>query len=363
MKKKMLLRRLKIVLVFLLILLSGVGIGIACGLLGGGDTSAVWTAVFIYGAIFVQLILHEGGHLIGGLLSGYRFESFRIGGVLLTRMNGKLRLRWMPIAGTGGQCLLLPPDCAPEDAPFRLYHAAGSAANLITALLHIPLLFSASGIVRVYAFCMLASGLYFGILNGVPMRVGGIDNDGMNIRMMQSDPALRRVIIHQLKINAAASSGQRLRDMPKEWFFVGEHKRLHGAMYMNYLMDQGAYEEALSYGRQLVCCKGLNRIHMGAVQSDVESLKLLLGQLVGAESDLIKKFRKSMAYDASVQRALFIRALLHEGDQAAAEKIHAQFERAARRTASPGSIPMEYELIAAAREKYQSDHSKQTEGA
>ncbi len=49
--------------------------------------------------------------------------------------------------------------------------------------------------------------------------------------------------------------------------------------------------------------------------------------------------------------------------KAAAEKIHAKFERAARRTASPGSIPMEYELIAAAREKYQSDHSEQTEGA
>ena len=362
MKKKTLLRRLKIILVFLLILLSGVGIGIACGLLGGGDTSAVWTAVFIYGAIFVQLILHEGGHLIGGLLSGYRFESFRIGGAVLLRLEGKLRLRWMPIAGTGGQCLLLPPDCAPEDAPFRLYHAAGSAANLITALLHIPLLFSASGIVRVYAFCMLASGLYFGILNGVPMRVGGIDNDGMNIRMMQSDPALRRVIIHQLKINAAASSGQRMRDLPEEWFFVGEHMHMHGAIHMTYLMDRGEYAAALAYGKRLPACRKMNRIHMGAVQNDLETLRLLQGEPIPTESELLKKYRKSMAYDASVQRARFVRALLHDGDEAAAEKIHAQFERAARRTASPGGIPMEYELIAAAREKYQSDHSKQTEG-
>lgn len=32
----------------------------------------------MYVAIFVQLIIHEAGHLVFGLLSGYAFGSFRI---------------------------------------------------------------------------------------------------------------------------------------------------------------------------------------------------------------------------------------------------------------------------------------------
>lgn len=344
-----------------LALLAGIGLGVVCILLGG-EASPLWTVVLFYFSLFAQLILHEGGHLIGGLLSGYQYESFRIGGAVLLRLEGKLRLRWMPISGTGGQCLMSPPECAPEDAPFRLYHASGSAANLITALLHIPLLFSQSGILRVYAFCMLIAGLYFGLLNGLPLRVGGIDNDGMHIRMMEKDPALRRVIYRQLQINAAVSAGQRMRDLPEEWFFVGEHMHMHGAIHMMYLMDRGEYAAALAYGKRLLFCRKMNRILMGAVQNDLETLRLLQNEPIPAESELLKKYRKSMAYDASVQRARFVRALLHDGDEAAAEKIHAQFERAARRTASPGGIPMEYELIAAAREKYRSDHSKQTEG-
>ena len=32
----------------------------------------------MYAAMFIQLVIHEAGHLVFGLLSGYRFSSFRI---------------------------------------------------------------------------------------------------------------------------------------------------------------------------------------------------------------------------------------------------------------------------------------------
>ena len=34
--------------------------------------------VVLYLALFLQTIIHEGGHLVFGLLTGYRFSSFRI---------------------------------------------------------------------------------------------------------------------------------------------------------------------------------------------------------------------------------------------------------------------------------------------
>lgn len=334
----------------------GLVLGVVCAIFDAYDTLLL-SCIFLCVSFFLQLILHEGGHLLGGLLSGYKFESFRIGGVLLTKIEGKIRIKWMPIAGTGGQCLLSPPDCAPEDAPYLVYHAAGSAMNILTALLHIPLIFTGA---RIYAVCMIIVGLYFGILNGVPLHVQGIDNDGMNIKNMQKDPTLRTVIIRQLQINAAQSSGQRLCEMPEEWFETYDHAHLHGALQFCRLLDAGAYDEALLYGQTLLRNRKMNRIHRGAIMNDVESLKLLAGQRVFAESEFLKNYRKTMAYDPAVQRAKFVRALLHDRDTEAAEKVHKQFERACRRSPVPASNASEIALIAAARAKY--DEITQPEG-
>lgn len=359
MKKPRLSRKVKKHLPLMISIIVGAVIGALCAVFEVYDT-ALLAVVFLFLAFFLQLILHEGGHLIGGLLSGYRFESFRIGGVLLTKINGRLRLRWMPVAGTGGQCLLSPPDCTPAEAPYFIYHAAGSAMNIFSALLHVPLVF-VSGAVRVYAVCMIVVGVYFGILNGLPLHVQGIDNDGMNIKNMQKDPALRTVIFRQLQINAAMSTGQRLRDMPAEWFETYDYAHLHGALLFCRQVDAGAYDEALSYGQMLLRNRKMNRIHRGAILNDVETLKLLKGLPVFAESEYLKAYRKSMAYDPAVQRARFVRALLKDRDEAAAEKIHKQFERACRRSPVPASNASEIALIAAARARY--DEIKQTEGA
>lgn len=361
MKKPRIPRSIKKRLPLIIACLVGVVIGVLCAIFDAYGT-LLWTIGALYLSFFLQLILHEGGHLLGGLISGYRFESFRIGGVLLTRLEGRLRLRWMPVSGTGGQCLLSPPDCPPEDAPYLVYHAAGSAMNLIVSLLHAPLLFT-PGIVRIYAICMIVVGLYFFILNGIPMRVQGIDNDGMHIRSMKKDLSLRTVIFNQLRINAAHSAGTRLSDMPDAWFECYAHTHLHGAMQFCRLIDQGAYDEALAFGQMLLRDRRLNRIHRGAVMSDVESLKLLLCKPVAGESEFLRAYRKSMAYDPSVQRALFIRALLKENDPIAAGQIFTRFERACRRSPVPASNAAEYAFITAARAVYEQKIIDQMEGA
>ena len=56
-------------------------------------------------SFWLQAILHEGGHLVCGLLSGYRFLSFRVGSFTLLRQNGRLVLRRFYLPGTGRQCL------------------------------------------------------------------------------------------------------------------------------------------------------------------------------------------------------------------------------------------------------------------
>ena len=73
-------------------------------------------AMFV--AIVLHIILHEGGHLLMGFATGYRFISFRIASVAFIRKEGRIRIRRFRLAGTGGQCLMSPPDMTPEMVRF-----------------------------------------------------------------------------------------------------------------------------------------------------------------------------------------------------------------------------------------------------
>ena len=84
------------------------------------------------GSILLQFIIHEAGHLVFGLLSGYRFASFRIGNLMLIRQNGRIRLRRLSLPGTGGQCLLIPPDLKNGRLPVVCYLMGNAILNLVS---------------------------------------------------------------------------------------------------------------------------------------------------------------------------------------------------------------------------------------
>ena len=52
--------------------------------------------VGLFVGMYLQLIIHEAGHLVFGLLSGYRFSSFRIGSFMLLKENDKFVLKSSP---------------------------------------------------------------------------------------------------------------------------------------------------------------------------------------------------------------------------------------------------------------------------
>ena len=85
--------------------------------------------------MYVQLIIHELGHLIFGLLSGYKFSSFRIGNLMLLKTGGKLKIKKLKIAGTAGQCLMSPPDMKDNKMPVIAYNLGGAILNLLSCLL------------------------------------------------------------------------------------------------------------------------------------------------------------------------------------------------------------------------------------
>ena len=220
--------------------------------LGAHLFSVMWLAMAAALALFGQLILHEGGHLVCGLATGYRFVSFRIGSWMLQREHGKLRVRKFTLAGTGGQCLLAPPPLTDGKMPCVLYNLGGPLANLITALLCVlgmrfcrenwPLW------VLLQLFAIVGIGM--GLTNGIPLR-GSVHNDGANALSLGKDPAALRSLWVQLSVNVQQAESVRLKEMPETWFALPTDAEMQNSMTAvlavlreNRLMDAHRFDEA-----------------------------------------------------------------------------------------------------------------------
>lgn len=86
-------------------------------------------------AFILHIIIHEGGHLVAGLLTGYRFVSFRIFSLTLIRKDGRYQWRNYSLGGTGGQCLMAPPLRPLEEIDTRWYNLGGVLANIVVSTL------------------------------------------------------------------------------------------------------------------------------------------------------------------------------------------------------------------------------------
>ena len=311
---------------------------------------------------YLHIILHEAGHLVCGLASGYRFVSFRIGSLTLIKADGHFRIKRYHIAGTGGQCLLDPPHLPDDKVPVTLYNIGGVAANVLTAVLCLALFLLTEGLpflLNAFLLLNVFIGLFLGILNGWPLRLGGLGNDMFHLRQVLRDADNRRALMQQLHINAAIQEGIRLRDMPEEWFQVNEDndKTYTDAlqttvllMRSSRLMDDGKTEE--SY--QLLLKADAHRQEMFSLyvaETDCELiyLKLLQGQTEDARrrySQEVKDHLKLYGNISSSKKRVECAIALHlENDPARARHIYDEVCQNQSRYLMQGEVAMDIDWM------------------
>lgn len=176
--------------------------------------------VFIYVAALLHIILHEGGHLLAGLATGYTFVSFRIGS--LTWVKGedkKIHLKKMTIKGTGGQCLMCPPTGPVEECPYVWYHLSGGLMNvglgllcLLVYVFFLPENYISSVLVQLFGLL----GILLGLNNLIPVKNAGIQNDGYNLLDLSKNMDAKRCINLVLQLNALLTVADTFADLPKD---------------------------------------------------------------------------------------------------------------------------------------------------
>lgn len=322
--------------------------------------------VGMYIAFFAQTMLHELGHLVFGLASGYRFSSFRIGSFMWMKEDGKLRLRRMSLAGTGGQCLMVPPELVDGKVPVVLYNLGGSLMNVAASALLLGLYFLVGGTVGMLALMSAVIGFAFALMNGVPVRLGIIDNDGYNALSLHKDPKAIESFWLQMKINEQITKGIRLKDMPEEWFSVPDEAAMKnsivavmGVFACNRLMDEKKIREADELLRHLLSLEsGIVGIHRNLMLCD----RIYCALVLDADAERacvmltpeLQRFMRSMKKFPAVLRTQYTYALLCQGDEAAAQKYLDRFQKIGKHYPYPGDVVSEGELMTLAREKYAS---------
>ncbi len=322
----------------------------------------------LYLAFFLQLILHEAGHLLCGLCTGYQFSSFRVGSFLWIRQDGKLRLKRFHLAGTGGQCLLLPPSLVDGKLPYVLYNLGGSLANLLAAALCFGLMLSVDhGLLHFFLLMMAATGVGYALVNGIPMESGGVCNDGYNARSLGKNPNALRAFWIQMKINEAQAAGVPLRDMPAEWFEPPAREDMSNSMCAavavirtNYLMDRQEFTQAAQsidillpgaktgefqiqglYQHMMAC----DRIFCALVcEGDRETVAELLTKEQQAAMNQMKQM-------LTVIRTRYVLALLYHNDPEEAARLQTLFDKQAARYPHPAEVDGERALMALAKER------------
>ncbi len=215
--------------------------------------------VFFYAALFIQLILHEGGHLVFGLATGYKFVSFRIMNFAWIRQGGKIVMKRYSVAGTGGQCLMAPPE-ETSAMPFVIYNMGGVLMNFITAAIS-WLLYSAVSVPALKMFFLLlcASGVLLGLTNGLPLSTATVNNDGWNALSGLFNASARRAFDDVLAINAGISENMRVKDIDEKYFRMPEDSEknnslisIEAVMLENRYMDEHRFEEAEEVIRRIL---------------------------------------------------------------------------------------------------------------
>lgn len=320
--------------------------------------------VGLYAVLCLQTILHEAGHLVFGLLSGYRFSSFRIGGLMLVKEEQGLRLRRLRVAGTAGQCLMCPPELVDGRMPVLLYNLGGSLMNLIAALaLWTALaLLHPGGLAAILMQLGAWAGLLFALLNGLPMRTGTVDNDGYNARALLREPQAMRAFWVQMKVADRLARGARLKEMPEEWFTVPSDEAMRnslvavlGVYACSRLMDAQRFEEAdLRMQHLLAIPSGMAGLHRGGMLCDRSFCEMIGANRPGVLKSFFtaqqQQYMEQMKRFPSVLRTRYACALLCSQDAAEAEKILARFEAQAKSYPYQGDLQGERELMRLAQE-------------
>ena len=313
--------------------------------------------VFAGISLVLHIVIHEFGHLIGGKMSGYAFVSIRFFNIAFIKKDGKLLVKKYNVAGTGGQCLMSPPEMINGTYPFTLYFLSGSLLNFLASAISLAIFFiflPQSSALLIFA----GVGILIGIFNIVPMNLG-LPNDGLMTLTLRKNESARYSLWLLSDIVAQFAKGMHPRDIPENKFDFLDNlseKDKNNALVFNieyyrfgWLIHRREFEKAKALAEHLLKTENILEIFKNELTCELLFLELI-GECRKEEVERlytkdIKNYIKATSSYVSRQRLLYAYAKLFLQDDAQATKALEKFNKVSLSYPYDGEIEGNRELI------------------
>ena len=318
-----------------------------------------WMLIALFIAFVLHIILHEGGHLVAGLLTGYRFVSFRFFNFTLIRKDGRLQWRNFELSGTAGQCLMAPPDKPLEQIDTRWYNAGGVLANVILVLLSLLLLWALDlpKWVDIFLGMMAFIGIAVALMNGIPMKIGGVANDGLNLLQLEKDLPGKQSFCNIFDINVRSQEGQPYTEMPEQLFVLPDPLDWKNSMHVAAVLSSATrmmalhqWEEAY---RLLTEAYNYKDDYMKLYQLEMDNMMTQVCILTGRDDEARQHYTKEVAKYVAMhaptqsdkQFTTMAVALALDGDRPKAEQLTQKLESNRDKYIHQGDVTMSLDLM------------------
>ncbi len=317
--------------------------------------SLFFLLAMMYIAFVVQMFLHEFGHYFFGKFTGYTLVSFRIFSIVFIRDNGRIVVKRLKLAGTGGQCIMSPPK---DKTPYVLYNMGGSILNAVVAAgcYALSIVYGESSYAYTIFITLFGMGIVFALANGIPIRMKGLPNDGHNALSLSKNKKALKAFYIQLWVNAGIIQGQRIKDMPPEWFEIKGDEDKSIPLVCSNIVNAGAYwqdkhdfAKAREIFEMILQSDALISIYRNEINCELLFYELISGadkeKVENQYTQELKAYIKVTSGYPTRSRLMYAYHLLYERDEAKASEALEAFEKNVKTTPHKGEIEGERELI------------------
>ncbi|OJF94597.1 M50 family metallopeptidase [Alkalibacterium sp. 20] len=175
-------------------------------------------------SFFLHIVIHEAGHLVAGLLSGYSFSMFKFLSFIWVKESGKITLKKQRVPGMLGQCLMMPPEKI-TTPPYALYHLGGIIANLIAAAGgYLMWMMAYPPLLKIGFLTFTVVGIILAMMNLIPVE----PNDGMHLWKASKSIEYQIQFNQLLQIHAGMIKGKTGQELQELLYFVGKEPLTDG---------------------------------------------------------------------------------------------------------------------------------------